>query len=962
MATMENYRRLYPDAIHPIPPMITVQNRYLLTKSLSLSFEKQLMIGCGHETCTKPSCWTYRRRTNRKPLRKPSRDTARATALVLAEQPDAVLKLCCFVIPDENQSAHEPDASNETTESPPGKQQVDPKSINQNSVNTNIMKNVFDICASEESTNNVALQMFNTSLRQKSRLGSWSDLVPTMYSGMTFWLTKRLIPPEEDRIDRKELVHVAFHLFRDPFRLFRSFKDAYTLDLVESVFVNSDPKLEFVSSDARYWERNARAPHLDPCRLLDILKLWVEQLGQLVLEGLSEALDQIDENLTSLVESGKSWDVMHVFFICIYALQAYCGSTVDNAARCRYRVLNLQLAMNNQLAYNFARKILRFLDLEPQDTDKTLTPYQGALATIFYEYIYQQNVDIVDSFGPEVLSPLIVLVDCASIVIHREWDRKSIIQNASAVGKSLKAIGILGQLSDPRYQRFFQEDTDRAHFIDLRSMCDQYNDKHSGYWSQRLLPDFLQSQQRSLMKVAEEFWNVPNEHFSILTVFDVFNPILRIRLFRATCFYRMQKVRDKARYYRSLITRNLRVQSEDSEHIADLLERLPTTESGQGLRSVVENCLTMSIRRESPLEDALNELWRLERRKLHRPLKVHMDTEVEFAADYGGVSQEFLRLAVKEMFRPDYGIMIVNPESQTAWFDPKSLEPLYKYELSGLLLGLAVYNGFTLPVNFPGFLYRKLCKLETVNERAYLSCIADGWPDLHRAFEELLDSDDEVSNTIMRTYVFSFETIDGRSADVDMTRVDYDQWSARNAAVSSVNTSESAPLVTNKNRREYVDDYIFWLTDMSIRPQYLAFEKGFKTLITQDQLRIVSPTDLQTILEGSKTNNIYQLERITTYDGYDRDDPVITWFWEIFREFDEVKKKAFLIFVTAAERLPPGGIDRLELCIKRVSDLDRLVTAHTCFNVLYLPPYESKEKLQEVLDLALENNEGFGFA
>jgi hypothetical protein len=41
-------------------------------------------------------------------------------------------------------------------------------------------------------------------------------------------------------------------------------------------------------------------------------------------------------------------------------------------------------------------------------------------------------------------------------------------------------------------------------------------------------------------------------------------------------------------------------------------------------------------------------------------------------------------------------------------------------------------------------------------------------------------------------------------------------------------------------------------------------------------------------------------------------------------------------------------------------DTDRLPTSHTCFNILLLPDYSSKEKLKERLAVAIENAQGFG--
>jgi len=41
-------------------------------------------------------------------------------------------------------------------------------------------------------------------------------------------------------------------------------------------------------------------------------------------------------------------------------------------------------------------------------------------------------------------------------------------------------------------------------------------------------------------------------------------------------------------------------------------------------------------------------------------------------------------------------------------------------------------------------------------------------------------------------------------------------------------------------------------------------------------------------------------------------------------------------------------------------DCDRLPTSHTCFNVLLLPEYSSKEKLEERLLKAINYSKGFG--
>jgi hypothetical protein len=73
------------------------------------------------------------------------------------------------------------------------------------------------------------------------------------------------------------------------------------------------------------------------------------------------------------------------------------------------------------------------------------------------------------------------------------------------------------------------------------------------------------------------------------------------------------------------------------------------------------------------------------------------------------------------------------------------------------------------------------------------------------------------------------------------------------------------------------------------------------------------------------------------------------------------QRSRLLFFCTGCGRPPCGGTSRLPFIVQRSGpDSDLLPTAHTCFNVLLLPEYASKEKLRERLAVAMANAEGFG--
>ncbi len=103
------------------------------------------------------------------------------------------------------------------------------------------------------------------------------------------------------------------------------------------------------------------------------------------------------------------------------------------------------------------------------------------------------------------------------------------------------------------------------------------------------------------------------------------------------------------------------------------------------------------------------------------------------------------------------------------------------------------------------------------------------------------------------------------------------------------------------------------------------------------------------------------LENYTDYEGSDKNDQTVIWFWEIIHEFNEEYKRMFLKFTTGSDRTPLRGMADLGLTIMvQGEDDERLPSAHTCFNHLILPRYTSKEKMRKKLMQAVENNEGFG--
>lgn len=161
--------------------------------------------------------------------------------------------------------------------------------------------------------------------------------------------------------------------------------------------------------------------------------------------------------------------------------------------------------------------------------------------------------------------------------------------------------------------------------------------------------------------------------------------------------------------------------------------------------------------------------------------------------------------------------------------------------------------------------------------------------------------------------------------------------------------------------------------DESIERQFTALKKGLLKIYGGDSLKICQSSELEMIICGHNSDNynFQELQMIAKYDdGYGANRQIIMyylvkthhrWFWEIIESFSLDHKKKLLTFVTASDRIPLNGLKSLTFVIQRNGpDSDRLPTALTCFGRLLLPEYETKEKLEKLLIIAIDNASGFG--
>ncbi|CAG9090323.1 unnamed protein product [Plutella xylostella] len=274
-------------------------------------------------------------------------------------------------------------------------------------------------------------------------------------------------------------------------------------------------------------------------------------------------------------------------------------------------------------------------------------------------------------------------------------------------------------------------------------------------------------------------------------------------------------------------------------------------------------------------------------------------------------------------------------------FNPTSFESEGQFTLAGVVLGLAIYNHVILAVSFPMAVYRKL-----LGKKGSFEDLADWNPVLYSGLQDMLQyAGEDLEQVYLQSFRVGYTDVFGTALTHDLKP-----------------DGGSVP-VTQDNKREFVDLYADFLLNTSVESQFGAFRRGFAMVTHESSLpALFRPEELETLVCGSKNFDFKELESSTEYDGgYTASSQTIIDFWDIVHAMTLEDKRRLLQFTTGSDRVPVGGMSHLKLVVARNGpDCDRLPTAHTCFNVLLLPEYDTKDKLRDRLLKAISYSKGFG--
>ncbi|KAI8620991.1 hypothetical protein BC830DRAFT_362897 [Chytriomyces sp. MP71] len=421
----------------------------------------------------------------------------------------------------------------------------------------------------------------------------------------------------------------------------------------------------------------------------------------------------------------------------------------------------------------------------------------------------------------------------------------------------------------------------------------------------------------------------PKTIFTYFSYPFLFDPVSKTRILHLDAMTQMCLEYEEAVVHQAIVIHAQRFLQEDAQSVKDL---------EKGLARETNPYLVLEIRRAHLVRDVLDQVA-AKQADLKKPLKIRFVGGGEEGMDAGGVQKEFFQVIVGLLLDPGFGMFVYDSETRYCWINGASLEPLRQFELVGTVLGLALYNGVILGVNFAPLLYKKL-----IGEEVSLEDVLIGFPALGKGLEMLLNwGEGDVEDVFCRAFEIEYE------------------WYGQVKNYELVQGGRGIP-VTNENRREYVDLYVKHYVYESVRKQFEAFRAGFQRVCGGPALKMCRAEELEMLICGTNELDFKDLEVGAKYDdGYDANHPVVKNFWAIAHAMSYERKKQLLNFVTASDRVPLKGLGNLVFVIQRNGpDTDRLPTALTCFGRLLLPEYSSLEKLEDRLVTAIENAKGFG--
>ncbi|XP_062126180.1 apoptosis-resistant E3 ubiquitin protein ligase 1 isoform X3 [Drosophila sulfurigaster albostrigata] len=326
----------------------------------------------------------------------------------------------------------------------------------------------------------------------------------------------------------------------------------------------------------------------------------------------------------------------------------------------------------------------------------------------------------------------------------------------------------------------------------------------------------------------------------------------------------------------------------------------------------------------------------------------------EQGIDWGGLRREWFELVCSALFDSRSGLFCTFHDKHQALVHPNPTRPahlkLKYFEFAGKMVGKCLFESAL------GGSYRQLVRArfsrsflaQLIGLRVHYKYFEQDDPDLYLSkIKYILDTDLDGTDTLELYFVEEL----------------YDASGQLSKTIELI-PNGAKTRVTNASKNQYLDALAQQRLCNSVKDEVDSFLKGLNAIIPDNLLSIFDENELELLMCGTGEYSISDFKSHHIANGNSAEfRRVLAWFWAGVSNFSQTEMARLLQFTTGCSQLPPGGFQELnpQFQITAAPTFGNLPTAHTCFNQLCLPDYESYEQFEKSLLLAIsEGSEGFG--
>ena len=358
-------------------------------------------------------------------------------------------------------------------------------------------------------------------------------------------------------------------------------------------------------------------------------------------------------------------------------------------------------------------------------------------------------------------------------------------------------------------------------------------------------------------------------------------------------------------------------------------------------KKIKNGTLEFKVRRGNIFADSYSRLRNSKTDELLKRFRVSFIGEP--GVDLGGVTRDWFTTLVKEIFNPNYALFIPSANERSNQPNPLSYineDHINYFRFAGKIIARALIEGLNLDAHLTTSFSKHI-----LHHSVNLRDLEDVDEELHQSLVWMLNNDVEPLDMYF-------------TADTDVLG----EHQTVNLKPNGSNIK-----VTNENKEEFVNLMVERRLKGSIINQVNAFCEGFNSLIPYEDIKRFTPNELDLLICGIPEIDVEDLKRYTEIqEPYNANTPVIKFFFDAISKWDNENLAKLILFMTGSSQVPLNGFKSFKDMNKPITiapggGKERLPAAHTCFNRLDLPEYDSEEELNQKLMFAIQECNSFGF-